>query len=367
MTGDRAPRLLAVTATGEVSGAERVLLRLLEHAGRRGWDVHCAAPAGRLVDALPDPVRHVEVPALGRGGGPAATARTLLRWVVAARRVRRAARGADVVLVNSLGALPAVRLARPRAPVVWLAHDVLVRPDRVRLYRACRGVLARVAAVSAAVAAPLGDGVPVTVVHNGVPWPVTPVTPVMPGDPAAGAPVVGINALLTPWKGHQVLLDAVELLPDGVRLELMGGHLPTDAEHAAALRRRVARAPWRDRVRLLGHVDDPLARMRGWTVGVSASTEPEACPLNVLEAMSLGLPVVATDHGGSPEVLAGSGLLVPPGDATALAAAVTRLVEDHDLWRRCSEAGRRRVAEAHRLDAQTEALLRVLDREAEAG
>ncbi len=356
-------RLLAVTATGEVSGAERVLLRVLQAAADRGWPVRCAAPTGRLTGALPAGVRHVPVPDLVRGSGPAATVRTLVRWGRAAWRIRRAARGADVVLANSLGALPVLRLASPRAPVVWLAHDVLVAPDRLRLFRASRGVLARVAAVSAAVAQPLGDRVPVTVVHNGVPWPVAPAVRRTDGT----APVAGINALLTPWKGHRVLLDAVGRLPDDVRVEVMGGQLPTDDAHAADLRRRIAQAPWGDRVRLLGHLDDPLERMRGWTVAISASTDPEACPLNVLEAMSLGVPVVATGHGGSPEVLAGSGLLVPPGDAAALADAVTRLIRDDDLWRRCADAGRERVAAAHRLEVQTAALLRVLEQEAGTG
>ena len=68
-------------------------------------------------------------------------------------------------------------------------------------------------------------------VHNGVPWPVDPA-------PDPGRRIVGINGLLTPWKGHQVLLDAVELLPDDVTVEMMGGVLPKDTDHAAALRRR---------------------------------------------------------------------------------------------------------------------------------
>ncbi len=288
--------------------------------------------------------------------------RTLLRWITAARRVRRAARGADVVLVNSLGALPVVRLARPRAPVVWLAHDVLVRPDRLRLYRVCRGVLARVAAVSAAVAAPLGAGVPVTVVHNGVPWPVPPV------DPPAADAVVGINALLTPWKGHQVLLDAVDLLPAGLRVEVMGGHLPTDAAHAAALRAprragavggpgpdaRPRRRPAGPDARLDGRRQREH-RARGLPAQRARGDEPRASPSSP--------PTTA----GRPRCSRAAGCSCPPATRPPWPAAVTRLVEDRDLWRRCSEAGRQRVADGHRLEVQTDALLRVLEQEAEAG
>ena len=52
---------------------------------------------------------------------------------------------AKLVLVNALTALPVVRLARLRPPVAWLAHDVLVRPDRRRVFRLCRPALATMA------------------------------------------------------------------------------------------------------------------------------------------------------------------------------------------------------------------------------
>ncbi len=162
-----------------------------------------------------------------------------------------------------------------------------------------------------------------------------------------------------------MLLEAAKALPPDVVVEVMGGHLAKDADHAAAVRSRAEEPPLAGRVRVLGHVADPLARMRTWTVAVSASVEPEACPLNVLEAMSLGIPVVATDHGGSPEVLAGAGLLVPPGDPDALAGAVTRLLDDAALRERCAALGRERVATAHRLDQQTARLLELLATTAE--
>ena len=357
MTG---PRLVALTGTGQVSGAERVLVRLLAAAVEAGWDVTCLAPAGALSDELAAAgVRRLPAPELGRAGGsrPAAAAGVLLRWAQATRLLRRAARGSDLVLVNSLTALPVLRAARVRAPAAWLAHDVLVSPDRLRLFRACRGALTCVLAVSEAVAASLGrpGTARVEVVHNGVPWPVEPAR-----RGAEGPPVVGISALLTPWKGHQVVLDAAPLLPPGVVVELMGGALATDEEHAARVRERAAAPDVRERVQVLGHVTDPVARMRSWTVAVSASTQPEACPLNVLEAMSLGVPVVATDHGGAREVLAGAGLLVPPGDPVGLAAAVTRLLTDPDLHERCAARGRDRVATAHRLEQQTDRALRLL-------
>lgn len=355
----RPVRLLAVSSTGQMSGAERVLIQVLTAAVRSGWQVVLAAPRGALLETLSGSgVTTVELPELGLASGarPVAAAITVRRWTRAAREVRRLARDADVMLVNSLMALPVARLARVRVPVVWHAHDVVVQPRRLRLYRLCRPTLSMVIGVSGAVAERLTGGrTRIEVVHNGVEWPVDPAA----ATPGEGPAVVGIAALLTPWKGHRTLLDAMASLPADVRVEIMGGHLPKDAGYAADLSRR-AHEEAGGRVEMVGHVADPAARMRTWTVVVSASTEPEACPLNVLEAMSLGVPVVATDHGGAPEVLAGSGLLVPPGDAPALAAAVTRLLADRALRETCAQRGRERVATGHRIQEQTQRLLDLL-------
>ena len=75
------------------------------------------------------------------------------------------------------------------------------------------------------------------------------------------------------------------------------------------------------------------------------STGSEGAPLSVLEAMAAGLPVVASAVGGVPEIVAdgATGLLVPPDDAAALAAALEQLLADAALRRRLGAAGRERV------------------------
>jgi|GEM_PF-1102250 len=362
-------QLIAVTSTGQVSGAERVLLRTLAAAVEADWDVACLCPPGPLAAQVrATGARHVTTPDLTLGSGPRVLAalRMMLAWLRAARVLRSEAATADVVLANALLSLPAVRLAGlASVPAVWLAHDVVVARDRLMLYRWCRRALSLVVGVSEAVVAPLrpvsarsGIGPVVDVVHNGVPYPVAPAHEWVDGP--TGEVVVGLNALLTPWKGQEVLLDAVPLLDPGVRVEMLGGYLPKDDAYAAGLGRTILERGLGGRVRLLGHDDDPVARMRRWSVAVSASTDPEACPLAVLEAMSVGLPVVATDHGGSPEVLDGAGILVAPRDATALAEAINRLAADPALRAKNALLGLDRVARAHRLDRQTEALLDVL-------
>jgi len=89
----------------------------------------------------------------------------------------------------------------------------------------------------------------------------------------------------------------------------------------------------------------------------------EGLPLVVLEAMALGRPVVATPVGGTPELVVDeeTGLLVPPRDVAALAAALTRVLGDGALGRRLGEAGRRRVAERFSAEATSREVLALYD------
>jgi glycosyltransferase involved in cell wall biosynthesis len=79
----------------------------------------------------------------------------------------------------------------------------------------------------------------------------------------------------------------------------------------------------------------------------SVSRLGEGLSNTLLESMAAGVPVVGTLVGGNPEVIENgvSGLLVPPRDAAALAAAIGRLLEDNEFASRLGQEGRRRVAE----------------------
>lgn len=353
-------RLLAVNHTGAVSGGEKVLLRMLAGARQRGWETTVASPDGPLVaQAAEVGSTWLPLPDLILPGGrlPVAGAVFGARNAVAARRIRSAP-APDVVVATGMRVLPVLRLAAPRGRVVWIAQSMVDRPRWRLLVRACGGAVDTAMAVSQAVADSIGPSrFPTTVVPNGTPWPVAPAAAADPPTP----PVLGCAAMLTPWKGHDVLLEAVARLahPD-VSLELMGGTYPKDEGYAESLRRRAQQPDLAGRVRFLGHVEDPLARMRTWTVAVLPSVEPEAAPLSVLEAMSVGVPVIATDHGGPPEMVGDAGALVPPRDPDAMAAAIGALLQDTGLRRRCAEAGPRIVESDFRLDHQIDTLLDVV-------
>jgi len=354
-----APRLLAVSPTGLRSGAEVVLRDYLTAAVGAGWRVECLRPAGPFDDEM----RSVAIPG-GRiaeqklPAGPLAVAipRMFVNVVRASRRIRRAAEQADVVVVNGVFGLLALRLARTRRPVVWIVHDATIRPLITPLVGLGLPVVQRAIAVSeTAAAVPRSFGIPTTVVMNGAPKHAAGAdagtTPLVDAAPVERAPIVGINAALTPWKGHRVFLTAMAAVPEAT-VEVMGGPFPKDGAYVAGLRALVDELGIEARVHFLGHVPDPAAVMRRWSVAVNASIEPEAAPLSVLEAMSLGVAVVATDHGGSAELLnhGAYGVLVPVGDADAMAGAVRALLADEGRRQLVADAGRRRARHAHRID-----------------
>jgi glycosyltransferase involved in cell wall biosynthesis len=146
---------------------------------------------------------------------------------------------------------------------------------------------------------------------------------------------------LEPIKDHALLIEALPLMGGGppVRVAVLGsGSLAQD------LRARVARLGLERRVLLPGHQQDVAEWLGAADVFVLPSAA-EGLPLALLEAMSCGLPVVATAVGGVPEVLAGSGagVLVPAGDRAALARAVSSLAADVALRGAMGAAARERA------------------------
>ena len=109
------------------------------------------------------------------------------------------------------------------------------------------------------------------------------------------------------------------------------------------LQRAVTEAAHADRIRRLGWVDDAAAELAGATVFVYPSRY-EGFGLPPLEAMALGVPVVATAVGSLPEVLGDAALLVPAGDPAALTAAIDRVLTDGALRDRLVASGRARAA-----------------------
>lgn len=143
-----------------------------------------------------------------------------------------------------------------------------------------------------------------------------------------GAPMVLLPGRITRWKGQAVLVDAMARLQRKDAVAVLLGDAQGREKFRAELEAQVATLGLTGRVFLRPHAADMPAVLMLASVVVSASTDPEAFGRVVIEGQVMGRPVVATDHGGAREtVMPGeTGLLVPPGDAGALAAALDELL-----------------------------------------
>ncbi|MEO8190265.1 MAG: glycosyltransferase family 4 protein [Acidobacteriota bacterium] len=160
------------------------------------------------------------------------------------------------------------------------------------------------------------------------------------GSPSAGGRILCV-AHLYPRKDVATLLDAMALLPSEARLRVIG----TGPERKALLARAAA-LRLGERVVLAGHVPfDRLAEEYRSADVFCLPSRQEGFGIVFLEAMAAGLPIVAARATAVPEVVADRecGLLVPPGDAPALASALQSVLGDASLRQRLAESGRRRV------------------------
>ena len=158
-----------------------------------------------------------------------------------------------------------------------------------------------------------------------------------PGEKVAVPTVVSAGALI-PIKGYDVLLEAFGKLGEsGVSFKLL---LAGDGPERNRLERQAISLGIGERVKFLGGIDDVPALFSTAHVAVHSS-HSEGLSNTILEAMAEGLPVVATNVGGTPEMISDgrTGLLVPPNDARTLAANVRQLLERPDLRARLGRAG----------------------------
>ena len=152
---------------------------------------------------------------------------------------------------------------------------------------------------------------------------------------------VGICARLAPVKGHLIFLSAARILQErGVRdicFLIVGG-----GEEEDDLREVCARFGLDDRVRFTGYTDTPARYVSLFDVAVNCSTGTETSCLALSEAMSLGIPCIASRYGGNPEMVreGENGLLFPPRDAAALADCIIRLRSDKPLYDRLARGAR---------------------------
>lgn len=147
-------------------------------------------------------------------------------------------------------------------------------------------------------------------------------------------------------KGHAPLIDAMALLKERTAIPFTLA-LAGDGPMLEPTKQQIKELELQDCVHFLGFRQDMKNLYKGADLCVCPSQQ-EALSFFLIEAMASGLPVVATDVGGNSDIVneeSGDGLLVPYGDADAMAEAIRRIMEDKPFRERCRENALRAIDE----------------------
>jgi glycosyltransferase involved in cell wall biosynthesis len=339
--------LLIVITLAEIGGAQTYVAGLLP-ALSDAFDVTVAAwGPGPLIDACrANNVSFVSLRFVRRSLNPVYDLLGFFELIGLMRRLRP-----EIVHANSskAGVLARLAAAATRVPIriftvhgwafkaydglasrLYLAADRLMRP--LTTMTICVSETERTAGLAMRTC----SSERTTVIANAVE-----LQPARP-EPAAGPPLVLSVGRLKAPKDFATLVCAVASLPSGsCRLRIAG-----DGPERAALSEEIHRLGLDGVVELLGYRDDVSELLRASHLFV-LSSRSEGMPMSVLEAMACGVPVIASAVGGIPELVVDgeSGLLVEAQDPQALAQAIARMLEDHELRQRFGLAGHKRAQE----------------------
>lgn len=348
-----------VHPSAELYGSDRMLVESVRALAPR-WDLHVVlGRGGPLVDACRAAGARVDVlgfPMLHKGmltpGGVLRFLHEGMAGILAGRRLLLRERP-DVVYVNTLtvpGWLLAARSAGiPAVCHVHEAEEAVPAPARWMLavpLRLARLVLTNSAAARAVlIRSDRRLSGRIRVLHNGVPGPDRDLVPLR--QQVVGDVRLLLVGRLSHRKGSDVAIEAMRLLGErgvAAHLTLAGDHADGYARFADDLRARVAQAGLSERVTFLGFEPD-VWRLHGAADIVLVPSRWEPFGNVAVEGMLAGRPVITSDTQGLAEIVQNgrSGLVVPAGDAPALAGAVERLVADWPLARRLAQDGRVRA------------------------
>jgi len=344
-------KVLIIHGVTEIGGAERELLRILDDLPSLGYHPVVACPVeGPFVQELDcRKIEHhaVVFPPWHKLLGYAQRA-------FAVRQLRKVIREAQPVLVhvNDIWWVPQTLRAAVRMGLPVVAHvRQEIEPRKVRHYDLVKAnlVLAvsrriRDALVSGGVSAERAKTVYSGLDLHGLAVESTPASVRARFGIPADAPLLGTVGSLFPRKGYAVMLKALPSIlssfPAAHYLVIGTG----DADHERKLRSQVVTLGLEGRVHFTGFQEAVYGALAALTVYVHPALM-EGFGIAVLEAMAMERPVVATATGGLPEIVRSgeTGLLVPPGDAVALAQAVMALLRDPARATAMGKAGRSRV------------------------
>ena len=361
-------RVVQILATGTTGGAQEHVYSLLSRLDRTRYDA-CAISLSqgstvRRLQRLGIPTLVVDEPDDAITVGAVAAHLARLQPDVIHNHMYRAE------IVGTKASLALGAAGYPRPSVVSTVHSSRIRSHEDReLLRLLTPSMDRLIAVSNAIVHKIHDegrdGAPVSLIYNGVDLerydhqePCCTLREEYGMEP--GAQIVGVVARLEQEKGHPTLLEAWPLVlrscPDAYLL-IVGEGSRRDELARIAAELRVAH-----RVVFTGRREDVPAITAALDVAVLPSYR-EAQGLTLLEAMALSRPVVASNVGGIPETIEDgvTGLLVPPHDPPALAAAIVSLLTNHSLADMLARAGHDLVQRRFCLEQMVSAVEEIYD------
>jgi glycosyltransferase involved in cell wall biosynthesis len=343
-------RILHTIESTVLGGAEKLMLALALGLARRGYEpVFAVPPEGWLAEE----VTRRKLPLV-----PLPPRRSIdigfVRWLVGlVRKENISVIHAHMMAMNLYGSI-ASRLAH--VPCVPTLHGRLYDLERARRRLLYRG-MARLAGNLVAVSDELGQALiseagispsRVMVIPNGID--LVQFRPAYSETAAAKLPVLICVSTLLEVKGHRYLLEAMPQIRrqfPAVKLLIVG-----DGPLHAELEQQQCTLQLADAVSFLGERADVPELLAESSIFVMPSLS-EGQSLSLMEAMAAALPVVTTRVGGNREIVAENetGLLVPPGNPEALAAAICSLLCDPQRARQLGLSGRARIAAKFSLEA----------------
>lgn len=359
----RRRRVLIVNRVGHLGGVERVILTLARGLGALGYDPVLACPGGGALAASAAAsgiaVADCDFDRMRITPNPLALMRYLEAWTRGAVQVEQLCRSLDIDLIythHPVGSLYAARAARRLGiPVVLHVHETLpAKPLYALALRRAAESCVRFICCSAAghllmssVGADCRKG---RTILNGVDWSLLGRPPPPASEVTGPGPHIGVFGVIEPRKGQDIFLSAamrLAVVHPTARFWVVGPLALRDKRRYLASLHDMANAlPLAGRVTFTGFREDVIRWMRAMDVVVQASVRHESLSMALLEAMILSRPIVATRVGGTEEAISHghNGLVVPPGDAGALATAIDRALgpEGIELGARAAEEAERR-------------------------
>lgn len=337
-------RVLFVDHTGQIGGAELILLDVVAHRPKSSVFLFEPGPLSRALAERGVPLLMSKwgkgLAQFRRDSSWRSALPLLGRLAAITVEIAQASRNHDLVYANSQKAFVLAAFAHllVRRPLIWHLHDIISpehfgavqRRLQVLLANACASkVVVPSTAAAAAFIRAGGRQDLIEVVANGLS-----LQPELRsqselrqtlGLPAG--PLVGVFSRLAPWKGQHVLIEALSTLPD-VGCIIVGDALFGEQDYAARLKAMVSDLGLGERVRFLGHRGDVPRLMQAVDAMVHPSIDAEPFGRTLVEAMLAGVPVIATDAGAAADILESgrAGTLVPPDDTQALARAIAAVL-----------------------------------------